>query len=264
MLNAVIPRFIKEKLPHLFLVLILYIFLDCLVTWSWILTLLLEFFFDTFGIRFNERWFVNLTDTDFPTETKWLVSLGAKFALPSNVNNFPLFTFIADTEHCINYIEDHEEREIARAMVTNIMMNHNKNQIQQPLLQRTIRLIHDDTLNFLKKNRDIVILRADKGGAVFAMNKADYYSKRNDIFNDDTKYAVLKTKNPRTGLQTKANKLASHLRDEGVITESQRQRMTKYNTHVSRVYGMPKIHKQPVTLRHVVSTVDSPSSQLAI
>lgn len=54
------------------------------------------------------------------------------------------------------------------------------------------------------------------------------------------------------------------LRDESVIDESQRQRMTKYNTHISRVYGMAKIHKQPVTLRHVVSTVDSPSSHLAI
>lgn len=41
------------------------------------LTAAKQFFFDNFGIKHNERWFVNLTDIIFPLEIQWLLSLGA-------------------------------------------------------------------------------------------------------------------------------------------------------------------------------------------
>lgn len=223
-----------------------------------------QFFFEKFGIKHNEQWFVNLTDIEFPLEIKWLLSLGGKFALPSKNDNFNLFTLIADVEDCINYIPDQDEREITRAMVANIILNYKNNSKQQSLLHRTINNIHQDTVKFLKTNKEIVILRADKGGATVAMPRSDYESKMNDIFSDTSKYTVINKKNPRVNLQTKAHELTKRLRNEGVISDEQRTRMTRYNTHISKVYGLPKVHKNPVKLRHIVSTVDSPSSDLAM
>ena len=60
------------------------------------LAVLKSVFLQEHGIKFNKKWFVNLTNVDFPLEVKWLLSLGLKFGIPVESSGFPLFEFIAD------------------------------------------------------------------------------------------------------------------------------------------------------------------------
>lgn len=63
-------------------------------------------------LNMHDKWFVNLTDTAFPLEFKWLLSLGDKFALP--IQHFPLLDLIVDVEECLRTVNDEHEKEIIR------------------------------------------------------------------------------------------------------------------------------------------------------
>lgn len=80
-------------------------------------------FFDTHNLKFNEKWFVNLTDVEFPIEYRWLLSLGGKFAIPTSHDNFPLLNIIVNVEECLRSFDDERTKEITRARITNILTN---------------------------------------------------------------------------------------------------------------------------------------------
>lgn len=44
--------------------------------------------FTKLELTFNDEWFLNYANVEFPKESKWLLSMGIKFAIPINRNNF--------------------------------------------------------------------------------------------------------------------------------------------------------------------------------
>lgn len=58
------------------------------------------------NITTNDNWFINTTDIVIPTNIKWLLSHGKKFALPYTKEDFPVLKYIADGEECIKTIEE--------------------------------------------------------------------------------------------------------------------------------------------------------------
>lgn len=221
-------------------------------------------FFNTFKIVYQDNWFVNLTDTEIPTEYKWILSLGKKFAVPIEHRTFPLFKLIADVEQCIKLIDDPNQQEVTRAKITNVVTNRLNGGDKHNALEKAIVKIHSDCVQFLKKNRHLIIVQADKGGATVAMLKSEYDDKMDAIFNNPTNYIEL-NKNPLNKLELRSNKLVNELFRIGEIDEQTKKRMITHNTQIPRVYGLPKVHKDPpISLRHIVSTPGSPMSQLAI
>lgn len=86
----------------------------------------------------------------------------------------------------------------------------------------------------------------------------------NEIFSDTASYKALKN-NPLNKLETRSNELVNQLFHIKEIDECTKKRMITHNTQVPRVYALPKVHKDPpTTLRHIVSTPGSPSSNLSI
>ncbi|RYE20179.1 MAG: hypothetical protein EOP45_11485 [Sphingobacteriaceae bacterium] len=51
---------------------------------------------------------------------------------------------------------------------------------------------------------------------------------------------------------------------QGEIDDRKRKQMIAYNTQTPRIYALPKIHKNDMPLRQIVSTVDSPATALSI
>lgn len=152
-------------------------------------------FFDIHNVHFEEKWFVNLTDTVIPKEFKWILSFGKKFALTTQHKEFPIFKLISDVEECIKTIDDDYQKEVTRAKITNIITNTLNRGETHTALQKAIVKIHSDCIKFLKQSKHIIIVRADKGGATVAMQKTDYDEKMNEIFCNPASYIELK-KNP--------------------------------------------------------------------
>ncbi|CAG9767774.1 unnamed protein product [Ceutorhynchus assimilis] len=56
----------------------------------------------------NDKWFVNLTQTEFPKNIQYLLSLGDQFNLPYNKNHLPLEQLIVDCEFIIELFPDED------------------------------------------------------------------------------------------------------------------------------------------------------------
>lgn len=216
--------------------------------------------FDEYNIRPKEKWFVNLTQTEFPMEIKWLLSLGGKFATPVDAVNFPLFTIIADVENCLFPIEDEQEKEIIRARITNVIMNTRFPQYRG--IDRLINHIKTDSVKFLKQHKDIIILKADKGGATVAMYKHEYEYKMWSLLRDNNTYKEVK-RNPLKRLEGQSNTFIRTLAELKVLDEVARKRLTRHNRVLPRIYALPKVHKADTPLRPIVSYIDSPAEDIA-
>lgn len=212
------------------------------------------------NMKFNEDWFVNKTNINIPTNIQWLLSLGPKFALPNTKTTFPLFKCIADGEECIQTIESREEQEKSRTKLVSLIDDHIDNQNHN----KRDKLILDtvgQTERFLGKNKNILVLNADKGNKTVILDKKDYEDKMKNILQDMCTYKRIK-KDPTSILQTKNNSLIEKLFNMNLIDLSEKNKLTTKIATAPRIYGLPKIHKIGTPLRPICSSINSPSYNL--
>lgn len=116
-------------------------------------------------------------------------------------------------------------------------------------------------LTKLKKNNDIIITKSDKGGKVVVLNKADYLDKASDLLSDEATYEKL-TKNPLNNASTEFNKkvrnIAKNKKDIKFL-----EKFKVFNPSLPYFYGLPKIHKENVPLRPIISNIGSYSCKLS-
>ena len=118
----------------------------------------------------------------------------------------------------------------------------------------------------LRSNKAILITKPDKGSGVVIFNKSDYVNKMECILSDTSKFKLLgpvsefdKTEKNEAKLQrhllklVKADELPQNVYQVIRPTGSQRPRM----------YGLPKIHKQNVPCRPILSMIGSAQHELA-
>ncbi|XP_075157735.1 uncharacterized protein LOC142231002 [Haematobia irritans] len=196
------------------------------------------------NIKFNEQWFVNTTNKHIPTNVQWLLSLGPKYSLPLTRAQFPLLKVIAEGEDLVRTTDDKEEQEIARTKFTTLIDDH----------------LHK-TNKYLKDNKDVLILSADKGGKTVAMDSKEYKSKMHTIIHDMCSYKRLKI-DPTSKFQTKNNKLVEKLYKENLISIEEKNKLTSKTAIAPRIYGLPKVHKEGTPLRPICSSINAPSYKM--
>ncbi|RVE46596.1 hypothetical protein evm_008729 [Chilo suppressalis] len=116
-------------------------------------------------------------------------------------------------------------------------------------------------LQDLRKNNNIIILKADKGNATVIMDITEYESKIHGLLTDSNTYIKVNY-NPtaRTDRGTRSLiKECAYALDDDTVKYLLRPR----NVQPPKLYGLPKIHKLNVPLRPIVSQIDSPTYELA-
>lgn len=111
-------------------------------------------------------------------------------------------------------------------------------------------------LKTLNSNPDMVVLKADKGGAIVITNKSDYIEKMPDHLNNSGCYRKL-NKNPLNNISKKVCNLikTSKIQDN--------KNLIVNNPYTPRIYGAPKIHKEEIPLRPIVNMINGPTYHLA-
>ena len=106
----------------------------------------------------------------------------------------------------------------------------------------------------LKKDRDHIVLTADKGVAMIIMDRQDYISKANNLLSQNTYRSI--QWDPTNTIKNKLITILKRVKSQTGLSNQTYKAM--YPTGcVPQVYGLPKIHKPDTPLRPIVSSCGS-------
>ena len=108
----------------------------------------------------------------------------------------------------------------------------------------------------LQKEKDILILPADKGRATVVLKKSEYEEKMLGMLSDTNTYNVLSS-DPTERYKRQLNQKLQKLKDDNKITAEQLQYLKPSSDYIPRIYGTPNIHKQGAPLCPIVDYTGS-------
>lgn len=206
----------------------------------------------------EEKWIKNLTDKTIPADVRKILALGPKFAYPPERRDISVKHLLADVEQAISWAPK-EAQNILRAKTTNVITNHlNKN---RDVSSTTTQMLKQ-TRKFLSENPDIVVTDSDKGGVTVLISRDEYDRKMTELLEDRSVYKVL-ARDPTQSFQNKNNEVVKLLKDKEYIDPVTARKLTTYKAVAPRLYGLPKVHKQDIPMRPIVSTINSPTSGIS-
>lgn len=158
-----------------------------------------------------------------------------------------------------NWLPDSLNTKITRFRLTiqkiifNIINNTN---IRNNLTNNEIKALHE-----LKNDHSIIIRPADKGGGIVLMNSRDYHLKMFEHVNNSNIYQEMDVDNTDL-VKNESDNLILDLFSSGFLNKKQSRFLTDFTPSCPIIYGIPKIHKDNLPLRPIVSQIDGPTSRI--
>ena len=201
----------------------------------------------------KERWVKNLSSRALAADEKDILSRGLNFAVVPD--RIPHVELITATESAIKRNQlDIAEAEELRAQVTSCLVN-------AKLPPSNITKGQREAITSLSKDRNILVLPADKGRCTVVLDKSDYAEKVESLLNDTKVYELLK-KDPTAIYKKKVIDNLQQLEKAEVIDRALYHKLYPAES-VPSFYGLPKVHKQNNPLRPIVSSIDSVTYNVA-
>ena len=119
------------------------------------------------------------------------------------------------------------------------------------------------TRQFINNNKDLLITEADKGNITVVLKRQDYLEKMKILLDDSATYEKIDSDPLLKSQKTIFNKLDGWRKSNLLGEKIQRKDIITTNTNLSRMYGLPKVHKENWPLRRVVSYTNTPSYFMA-
>ena len=113
----------------------------------------------------------------------------------------------------------------------------------------------------LKRDKERVILTADKGVSMVVMDKEEYIQKSEELLHQPT-YKQLPS-DPTTKHKNRFISILKTIKSEGGIDNITYKRLQATGAGSPKYYGLPKIHKQGVLLRPIISSRGSTTYESA-
>jgi len=212
--------------------------------------------------KVNDNWIVNLTKIVIPKHIKYILSLGSKFSFNFNTSpNFILNT-ITNIENGIDSLNQND-KEIIRNKITNILTNY-KNKINhaQKITGNQLNHYFKETKKFIFQHSSLYILSADKSNKTVLMEKEEYNRKMENLLGDSNTYKK-ETYDLTNKIQTKMNSLINKWLKQNYIDKATKNKLICHNGQPPYIYGLPKLHKNNIPLRPIVSTIGSATYNLS-
>ena len=103
----------------------------------------------------------------------------------------------------------------------------------------------------LKKDQDRMVLTDDKGVSMVFMDREDYEKKSRELLSQST-YRLLPY-DPTTKQKNKLIAILKTIKSEGGINDNIYKRLYPTGAGTPKYYGLPKVHKEGVPLRPIIS-----------
>ncbi|HEY0221517.1 MAG TPA: hypothetical protein VGC17_01715 [Lactovum miscens] len=216
-------------------------------------------------IHFNEDAVVVLTTRDVPIQLKFVASLGKTFNYCTAINDCSAIdTFICMNKvvmGCSNYNDKyHTKREFSilqRQMESGTLKDESPTEAQLYISE-----LMSQAFQFLKKNKEVIVISSDKGGKVVIMERKDYVEKMNGYLNENIAVGNYQRINDETlpSIRSKIeicyaetiSLVNPFLLADGVISNP----LTLDPYIIPLLYGGPKIHKKNAPMRPIVASTD--------
>ena len=113
-------------------------------------------------------------------------------------------------------------------------------------------------LENLRKDKDLIIVTADKGVALVVMDKTEYITKYEALLQDNLVYQH-HSKDTSPTIHKELIKILQDYTNNNFIsgTEYTQLRPLGSNSPAARFYGLPKIHKNNMPMHPIVSACDT-------
>ena len=137
----------------------------------------------------------------------------------------------------------------------------NNNKMRSNLSKEELKALHN-----LRKQKHLVIQKADKGNTVFITEKNAYINKMKEIVSDTTKFEQInieedKQLNFLLKSEKKVIDLIKRLENEGKISEKEYELIYPRGSRPGILHGSPKVHKPVINnypkFRPILSTIET-------
>ena len=123
-----------------------------------------------------------------------------------------------------------------------------------------------DVYKALRKNKNILVRRPDKGSGVVLLDRTDYVSKMMTILNDTTKFKKIGPSSEfdfTASIESAFQRRFRRLFNDKLITREVYDDIRPTGSQRPMLYGLPKTHKPGTPLRPILSMINSPQHPLA-
>ena len=113
----------------------------------------------------------------------------------------------------------------------------------------------------MKRDNNRLVLTADKGVALVVMDKEDYVHKAKELLDQPTYRSI--SNDPTTKYKNKLVNLLKSIKSKVEIEEALYKKLYPTGAGSPKFYGLPKIHKEGIPLRPLVSSIGAASYETA-
>ena len=159
----------------------------------------------------------------------------------------PIIEYIATIEKACTALQQGKAEELRGDVKANIK------KIQPPKYNLT-REEHKAPEE-LKKDKNRMILTADKGVSIVVIDKEEYTRKAEELLSQPSYKTILT--DPTNKYKNKLITLLKRIKTEGGIDEATYRRLCPTGASPPKFYGLPKVHKSGMPLRPIVSSIGS-------
>ena len=212
----------------------------------------------------------NFSDYKLSESEKSVLSKGLEFAISPNKLEYAdlmlpfelLFRDIKSTDLSIPLTKAIKSKIPDTAFSSFDSFNNNK--MRSNLSKEELKALHN-----LRKQKHLVIQKADNGSTVVITEKNVYINKMKGILSDTTKFEQINIEEEKQlnfffKREKKVIELIKRLENEGKNSEKEYQLIYPRGSRPGILYGSPKFHKPVINncpkFRPILSTIGTPSS----
>lgn len=171
--------------------------------------------------------------------------------------NIPKENFVTEVENSLFNCKNYYFKSKIIKRVNNIIET-------SKIPDNNLKPIEISVIKKLKNNSEIKIFKADKNAGTVILNTENYNSMLSEMLNNKI---YVKTESDGTkivkSLQTKLEILITKLIQEEKLPIEFKNKLLCNSPNQPRMYVLPKIHKKPISLRPIVTTVNSVTYKLS-
>ena len=179
---------------------------------------------------------INLTQYELSQEESDLLKVGLYFSIqPDKIQKSEIFTTF-EKIHCsfLNNLKSEETKSQIKAHLVNSYFYNCK---PSPRILRQHRVLRN-----LRKNKDIVITKPNKGNGVVILDRKLYNNVIEEIISDTSKIEKL-SEDPTLKREASLQCFLRMLKQKNFFNEIEHDKLYPSGSAPARIYGTPKMHK---------------------